>query len=97
MQVPEGKSAAKVIAVDYTDVEELTKTLEENNIHTVISTIVMYDPEAAQAERSFIAAADKSSCTKRFVVSNWGNGTPEEPYVSPFYLRPPSLHSGLLA
>ena len=73
------------------------KTLEENNIHTVISTIVMYDPEAAQAERSFIAAADKSSCTKRFVVSNWGNATPEEPYVFPFYLHPPSLHSGLLA
>ena len=41
MQVPEGKSAAKVIAVNYTNVEELTKTLEENNIHTVISTIVM--------------------------------------------------------
>ena len=97
MQVPEGKSAAKVIAVDYTNVEELTKTLEENNIHTVISTIVMYDPEAAQAERSFIAAADKSSCTKRFVVSNWGNATPEEPYVSPFYLYTLSLHSGLLA
>lgn len=97
MQVPEGKSAAKVIAVDYTNVEELTKTLEENNIHTVISTIVMYDPEAAKAERNFIAAAEKSSCTKRFVVSNWGNATPEEPYVAHFHLHPPSLHSGLLA
>jgi hypothetical protein len=97
MQVPEGKSAAKVIAVDYTNVEELTKTLEENNIHTVISTIVMYDPEAAKAERNVIAAAEKSSCTKRFVVSNWGNATPEEPYVAHFHLHPPSLHSGLLA
>jgi predicted dinucleotide-binding enzyme len=82
IQVPEGKSAAKVLAVDYTNVEQLTKTLEENNIHTVISTIVMYDPAAAQAERNFIAAADKSSCTKRFVASNWGNATPEDPYVS---------------
>ena len=83
-QIPEGKSAAKVLAVDYRNVGQLTKTLEENNIHTVISAIVMYDPAAAQSERNFIAAADKSSCTRRFVASNWGNATPEDPYVSPF-------------
>jgi hypothetical protein len=69
--------------VDYTNVEQLIKTLEENNIHTVISTIVMYDPAAAAAERNFITASDKSSCTKRFVASNWGNATPEDPYVLP--------------
>jgi ribosomal protein L12E/L44/L45/RPP1/RPP2 len=78
-QVPEKKSAAKVLAVDYTNVKQLVKTLKENNIHTVISTIVMYDPTAAQAERNFIAAAEKSSCTKRFVASNYGNATPEDP------------------
>jgi hypothetical protein len=85
-QIPEEQSAAKILAVDYTNIEELIKVLEENNIHTVVSGIVMYDPTAAQAERNFIAAADKSSCTKRFVASNWGNATPEDPYVtlSPF-------------
>jgi hypothetical protein len=70
------------------NVDQLTKTLEENNIHTVISTIVMYDPAAAQAERNFIAAADESSCTKRFVASNWGNATPEDPCVSLFPCLP---------
>ena len=78
-QVPEEKSAARILAVDYTNVEQLVKTLEENNVHTVISTIVMYYPTAAQSERNFIAAADKASCTKRFVASNWGNATPEDP------------------
>lgn len=67
-----------MFAVDYNDVEQLTKTLEENNVHTVISTIVMYDAVAAQSEMNLIAAAAKSSPTKRFVASNWGNATPDE-------------------
>ena len=75
-QVPEGGSA--VIAVDYTNVEQLTKTLEENNVHTVISTIVMMDPAAAKAEANLVAAATKSSPTKRFVASNWGAASPED-------------------
>ncbi len=77
-QIPEGGSAVPVFAVDYNDVEQLTKTLEENNVHTVISTIVMFDPAAAQAEVNLVAAADKSSPTKRFVASNWGNASPDE-------------------
>jgi len=64
--------------VDYNNVEQLTKTLEENNVHTVISTIMMYDPVAAQAEINLVAAAAKSSPTKRFVASNWGDATPED-------------------
>lgn len=64
--------------VDYNNVEQLTQTLNENNVHTVISTIMMYDPTAAQSERNLIAAADKSSSTKRFVQSNWGDKTPED-------------------
>jgi predicted dinucleotide-binding enzyme len=94
IQVPKGQSPAKVLAVDYANVDQLTKTLEKNNIYTVISTIVMYDPAAAQAERNFIAAADKSACTKRFVASNWGNATPEDPYVS-LFLFPLFLNSRL--
>jgi len=77
-KVPEGKSAVPVFAVDYNDVEQLTKTLEEHNVHTVISTIVMFDPTAAQAEANLVAAAAKSSTTKRFVSSNWGTATPDD-------------------
>ena len=77
-QVPEGGSAVPVFAVDYNNVDQLTKTLEENHVHTVVSAIVMYDPTAAQAEGNLVAAAAKSSATKRFVASNWGNATPDD-------------------
>jgi dTDP-4-dehydrorhamnose reductase len=77
-QVPEGGSASPAFAVDYNNVEQLTKTLDENNVHTVISTIVMIDPTAAQAEVNLVAAAAKSSPTKRFVASNWGNASPND-------------------
>lgn len=67
-----------MFAVDYNNVEQTTKTLEENNIHTVISTIVMRNPEAGEAEINLVTAAARSSATKRFVASNWGNATPAE-------------------
>ncbi|KAF1358317.1 NAD(P)-binding protein [Lizonia empirigonia] len=71
-------STVPTFAVDYNDVDKLAYTLEEHEVHTVISTIVMYDPNAAQSERNVIAAAAKSSSTKRFVQSNWGDKTPED-------------------
>ena len=77
-QIPAGGSAAPFIAVDYNDVEQLTKALEENNVHTVISTMMLMDPTAAKAEANFVAAAAKSSSTKRFVASNWGAASPED-------------------
>lgn len=67
-----------VFAVDYNDVDQLVKTLEEKNVHTVISTIVMMDPTAAKAEANLVAAAAKSSPTKRFVASNWGAASPDD-------------------
>ncbi|PVH93056.1 NAD(P)-binding protein [Periconia macrospinosa] len=73
-----GESGVQVFAVDYSDVAGLTKTLEENNVHTVISAMVMYDAAAAQAEVNLVAAAAKSSCTVRFVASNWGLASPED-------------------
>lgn len=78
VQVPAERSAVPVFAVNYSDVAHLTKTLEENNVHTVISAMVMYDPSVAQAEVNLVAAAAKSSPTKRFVASNWGNASPED-------------------
>jgi hypothetical protein len=67
-----------VFAVDYNNVEQLTKILETNSIHTVISTIMMIDSAAGQAERNMVAAAAESSSTKRFIVSNWGVATPDD-------------------
>ena len=67
-----------MVAVDYSNIEQLTKTLEENNVHTVISATSMYDPTSAQSEINAISAAEKSAPTKRFIASNWGNATPND-------------------
>ena len=77
-QAPEGGSAVPVFAVDYNNVDQLTKTLQSNDVHTVISAISMYEAIAAQSESNLVAAAAKSSSTKRFVASNWGNAAPDD-------------------
>ncbi|KAJ4341946.1 hypothetical protein N0V95_007071 [Ascochyta clinopodiicola] len=92
-KVPEGDHAVPVFAVEYSNIEQLAQILEENKVHTVISTIVMYDPVAAQSERNLIAAAAKSASTKRFVQSNWGDKTPEDETlrIAPNIFREQSL------
>lgn len=69
--------------VDYTDVEGLTRVLEENNVHTVISAIMMlrYGSEGPR-EIELIRAADASKVTKRMVSSHWGPPHTAE-YVNP--------------
>jgi hypothetical protein len=66
------------LTVDYNDVEQLAKTLEVNNVHSIISTIAMFDEKAAQSELNLISAASKSSSTMRFIASNWGTATPDD-------------------
>jgi hypothetical protein len=68
----------QTFAVDYNNVDQVAHVLDTNKVHTIISTIVMYDPVAAQAERNVIAAAAKSATVKRFVQSNWGDRAPED-------------------
>ncbi|KAI1029507.1 hypothetical protein LB504_010666 [Fusarium proliferatum] len=67
---------AKVIAVDYTNADELAAKLEVNNIETVISTINAMDD--VSAELSLIKAAEKSASTKRYIPSIWGIKYSEE-------------------
>jgi hypothetical protein len=84
-KVPEGEQPVPTFAVDYGNVDKITQTLKEHKVHTVVSSIVMYDPVAAQSERNLIQAAAKSATVKRFVQSNWGDKTPEDESVT---LRP---------
>jgi hypothetical protein len=77
-QAPKAGSAVPVFAVDYNDVDPLTQTLQVNDVHTVISAISMYDAVAAQSELNLVAAVAKSSSTKRFVASSWGNAAPDD-------------------
>jgi hypothetical protein len=66
------KIGAPIIAVDYTNIPELTSTLERHNVHTVVSTINMRTTEGEPPEVELIRAADASKPTKRMVSSEWG-------------------------
>ncbi|KAL7911437.1 NAD(P)-binding protein [Trichoderma velutinum] len=66
------KLGAPIIAVDYTNVPELAKTLEAHGVHTIISTINMRTTEGEPPEIEFIRAADASKSTKRIISSEWG-------------------------
>ncbi|UPL02967.1 hypothetical protein LCI18_013901 [Fusarium solani-melongenae] len=61
---------ARIVAVDYADVDELVRVLETNNVHTVISGIGAAAP--GQLEINLILAADKATSTKRFIPSVFG-------------------------
>lgn len=92
-KVPEGEQPVPTFAVDYGNVDKITQTLKEHKVHTVVSSIVMYDPVAAQSERNLIQAAAKSATVKRFVQSNWGDKTPEDEslQIAPNQFREQSL------
>ncbi|KAK3326680.1 hypothetical protein B0H66DRAFT_551497 [Apodospora peruviana] len=66
----EKEIGAKIIAINYDDVPSITATLEKNKIDTVISTLTSAVP--VSPDLALIAAADKSSTTKRFIPSIWG-------------------------
>lgn len=66
------KIGAPIVAVDYTNVPELARTLERHNVHTVISTINMRTTESEPPEVKLIRAADASKPTKRMISSEWG-------------------------
>jgi dTDP-4-dehydrorhamnose reductase len=61
-----------VISVDYSNVDSLSNTLEENKIDTIISTVPITDDSASESQLNLIDAAIKSPRTKRFVPSEFG-------------------------
>ncbi|WAO95340.1 NmrA domain-containing protein [Fusarium falciforme] len=67
---------APILAIDYTNVESLTKSLEEGNIAVVIS--VLNTMASIEPELNLIAASDASKPTKRFIPSIWGVKFPPE-------------------
>ncbi|KAL3446895.1 pyridoxal phosphate-dependent transferase [Aspergillus insuetus] len=62
---------AKQVEVDYTDITSLTKALEENNIHTVISAISLYSEEDSTSQLNLIKAAERAGPTERFIPSEY--------------------------
>ena len=63
---------APIIPVDYANVDSLTKTLDDNGIHTIICTLAIMGEVENKAQLNLIQAADNSSTTKRFAPSEFG-------------------------
>lgn len=74
----EKELGARIIATDYQDVTALTKILEHNNVHTVVSTLSMMPNAAGALEQTLIRAADASKTTKRLIPSEFGFPQREE-------------------
>ncbi|KPM41022.1 hypothetical protein AK830_g5566 [Neonectria ditissima] len=66
----EAESGCEIIAVDYDDVESLTKVLVGNRVDTVISTLFLTTTGKPQV--NLVRASEKSRYTRRFVPSIWG-------------------------
>ncbi|KAK5987361.1 Oxidoreductase BOA1 [Cladobotryum mycophilum] len=71
-------STTAVIPTDYTNPESIAQTLNEHNIHTVISTIVIKSEEQRDAQLNLIRGSALSSSVKRFTPSEFG--TPRKPF-----------------
>ncbi len=61
-----------MIEIDYTDIDSMVEILEENQLHTVISTVYLFTEAHGVAQLNLIKACDKSSATKRFIPSEYG-------------------------
>jgi hypothetical protein len=67
-----------VLAVDYSDVEAVSRLLDTNDVHTVISALSIRGPVEAASEISLVKAAAKAGATKRFIASEYGTLAPDD-------------------
>lgn len=50
----------------------MAKALDDNNVHTVISALRVFDPASSDAESNLVKATAKAKTPKRFIASAWG-------------------------
>lgn len=65
------KTSIPHVVVDYNDVEDLVKVLEEHEIHTIISAFGINGTSLSISQANLIKAAESSSVTKRFIPSSF--------------------------
>ncbi|KAH7176171.1 hypothetical protein EDB81DRAFT_632928 [Dactylonectria macrodidyma] len=61
---------ARILPVDYSDLDTLVAVLEDNRVDTLISALSARAPP--DQEHSLIQAAERSTITKRYIPSVWG-------------------------
>jgi len=62
----------KIVAIDYTDVASIQKTLEDLKINTIISALSIQSKEHGDAQLNLIRAAAAAPSVKRFTPSEFG-------------------------
>lgn len=73
LQASESKEkelGARIVAVNYGDIDGVSAALESNKVDIVISTIDMV--HGSESEHALVQSAAKSSTTKRYIPSTWG-------------------------
>ncbi|KAF9875393.1 hypothetical protein CkaCkLH20_07213 [Colletotrichum karsti] len=63
------QNGVQYVAVDYKDIDGTAKILEDNKIETVISAMGVIKAETSESQIQLVKAANKSTSTRRFVVS----------------------------
>lgn len=66
-----GKEYDPIIKTDYSSEKVLARELEERNVNVVICTFIMDNDTVSDAQLRLIRAADRSSCVRRFIPSEW--------------------------
>lgn len=66
------------LVIDYGNIDALKRTLEENQIHTVISALGYHGDSLSKAQLNLLRASAASSATKRFVPSAYAVPYPKE-------------------
>lgn len=59
-----------IVTVDYSSIEDITRVLEDNGVHTLISNVFISDG-ITPSQHNLIYGAEASSATKRFVPSTF--------------------------
>jgi hypothetical protein len=80
-QLPNNQRTITVptLEVDYADVDATTRLLERHDVHTIVSALSLKTADGSAAELQLVAAAAKSSTTKRFMASDWSIPIPSDP------------------
>ncbi|KAF5253914.1 hypothetical protein FANTH_1239 [Fusarium anthophilum] len=60
------------VTLDYSDVDAMAKALDDNNVHTVISALRVFDSASSEAESNLVKATANANSPKRFIASAWG-------------------------
>ncbi|KAF5657624.1 hypothetical protein FHETE_10326 [Fusarium heterosporum] len=60
------------VTVNYGDTNSMVKVFDDNNVHTVISAILVNDSVSSEVESNLVRATNRDRTSKRFIASAWG-------------------------